>query len=273
MWLLMVGSVLAAPVCPASAAQFSRVLDSAEQAFAQMDPGALTAALADAEAELGCTEGPLPPVAAARLHRVQALAHFVAGDEVEARRALYAARVLDPAGGYPASVIAADHPLHALEPAPSSQPPPFVTVAPPPSGTAAFDGHPGLQRPADRPTVYQVTGPKGATLYGAYVASDAALPTLPRLDETKAAGRTTARATGTARTSLPLAIVGAAGLLGAGVTYGLAGVSHARFEDPDTARADVPGLYERTNTLVYTSVGLTAVGVAGGATALLVGKW
>jgi hypothetical protein len=269
MWLLIVGSVFAAPVCPASAAEFSSALEDAEKAFARMDPLALTASLSDAEAELACTEGPLPPVAAARLHRVKALAHFVAGNEVEARRALYAARVLDPAGGYPASVVAADHPIHALEPAPSAQPAPFVAVPAPASGTVSFDGHPGLQRPADRPTVYQITGPRGATLQGAYVVSDAALPPFPTA-ALPTATRTVAR---TPHTSVPLAIAGAVGLLGAGVTYGLAGASHARFEDPSTDLAAVPGLYRRTNTLVYTSVGLTAVGVAGGATALLVGKW
>jgi hypothetical protein len=259
---LLVGVALAAPVCPASITEFTAAVDDAERSFVEMNAAAVNNSLDDAIAELSCTQSVVPPALAARLHRAMALRAFITGDEAGARRALYAAKVLDPAGDFSDTVVPPDHPLRALLPGAILGTPASVPAAAPASGTVYFDGRAGLARPSDRPAVFQLVDPRGDVRQGTWLSAEAPLPTY-------AVVTTAVRK----RTSLPLAIAGGAALLAGGVTYGIAGATHARFEDLSTPRAELEGLSKQTNTLVFTSAALGALGLAGGVTAVIVGEW
>lgn len=265
MFLLLAASVLAAPVCPASVAEVTAAVADAEQAFVRLDRTGLDRSLADAAAELACMTSPIPPTLAARLHRAKALAAFVAGDEPGARRALYAARVVDPVGDYPSGLLPADHPLRGLLVNAVLGTPASAPIPAPAQGSVWFDGRISLSRPSDRPTVFQRTGPKGEVVDGAWLSPDEALPTF---DLAKSEAAT--KAVGP---SVFLASGAGAALVASGVTYGLAAVANARFRDPATPDEDIPGIYQTNNTLVYTSVGLGALAVAGGVGAVVVGRW
>lgn len=258
-------AVAAAAPCPATTATVTAAVADAERAFADLDATGLGASLDAAVEGLACTDAPVPPVLAARLHRAQALRAFVAGDEAAARRALYAARVLDPVGDYPVGVVPADHPLRGLMANAVFGALPSVTVPAPPAGTVHFDGRATLERPSDRPTVYQLAGPSGVTA-GGWLAPETAFPAW----STPAAAPVAPKP---AKTSWILAGAGVASLVAGGITYGLAGASNAAFWDPATPDAEVPALYERTNTLVYLSAGLAGVGLAGGVGAVVAGQW
>ncbi len=272
MLLLLANIALAAPTCPASPAEFGAAIDDAESAFGSMDPVGLRRSMTDAEGEIACFVGPVAPVLAARLHRAEALRAFVDGDEAAARRALLAARVLDPTGEFSTRVVPADHPIRKLDPGVPTVAPASVQVPAPGSGTTYFDGHATLARPADRPTVYQFVDPRGKTIQGDYLRPELATPAYPAGMAVVAAPVLT-KPVKTRRTSVPLAVIGGALLVGAGVSYALAGASNAQFQDPETPKAEIEGLYGQTNALVYTTVGLGAVGLGTGLTALIVAKW
>lgn len=275
MWFFAVAVAQAQPTCPATVAEFSAAIDDAENAFASLDLAGLRASAADARGEIGCLPGAIPPILAARLHRVEALRAFADADEAGARRALLAARVLDPTGELPARVVPADHPIRKLDPGAQSQLPASVVVSAPTAGRVVFDGSVRLDRPSDRPTVLQLVDNRGAVTLGAYLWPEAPMPPYP-ISVATAPSASTSTATVKPRSgsiSVPLAIVGGVGLAAAGVTYALAGGSHAEFVDPTTPVAEIPALYETTNTLVYASIACAAVGVGTGATAVIVGQW
>ena len=221
---------------------------------------------------------PIPPILAARLHRAVALRAFVSGDQAGARRALLAARVLDPTGEYPTSVIPADHPLRALDPGVPAVAPATNTVATPPAGQVYFDGHSRLDRPSDRPTAYQLIGQRGDTLTGAYLLPEEPMPAYPAgLSVAKtnvSTGATVPLATGKkSHISVPLAIIGGLGFVGAGVTYALAGDSNSQFYQDGKSEDEIRQLYDQTNTLVYISAACATVGVGTGVSAMIVGQW
>lgn len=262
MFLLMIGAALAAPVCPATLTEFTAAVDEAEHAFVEMNASGVTNALDDAIAELSCTESVVPPALAARLHRAMALRAFISGDEAGSRRALYAAKVLDPAGDYPDTVVPPDHPLRVLLPGAILGTPASVPVPAPATGSVHFDGRVSLARPSDRPALFQLTDARGTVKQGSWLSAEAPMPKY-----------TTMTTEARKRTSVPLAIAGGAALLAGGVTYGVAGVTFARHGDPATPLEEREGLYKTTNTLVFTSAALGALGLAGGITAVVVGEW
>ncbi len=271
MWFFAIAVAHAQPTCPASVAEFAAAIDDAETAFASLDLAGLRSSVDDATGELGCLPGAIPPILAARLHRVEALRAFADADEGAARRALLAARVLDPTGELPARVVPADHPIRKLDPGPQSHAPASVEVPPPIAGRVLFDGSARLDRPSDRPTVLQLVDNRGAVTLGAYLWPDAAMP--PYSVAVAATSSTASVKPKAGHASLPLAIIGGVGLAAAGVTYALAGGSHAEFVDSTTPVSEIPALYEATNTLVYASIACAAVGVGTGATAVIVGQW
>lgn len=272
MLLLTVSLSLAAPTCPATPAELTAAVDDAEKAFASMDVTGLRSGVDDAVLEVACLSSVLPPVTAARLHRGVALRAFVTGDETGARRALLAARVLDPTGEYPTSVIPADHPLRKLDPGVPAVAPATISVTPPPAGLVYFDGHNRFDRPSDRPTAYQLIGSRGDSLAGAYLLPEDPMPAYP-VSAVVATTTTTAPVEKKSHISIPLAIIGGLGLAGAGVTYFLAGESNNAFYEAGKTEEEIRAAYDQTNTMVYTSAALATIGVGTGVTAVVVGKW
>jgi hypothetical protein len=279
MLLLLTTLAHAAPVCPATATELDATAAEAESAFAQMDAAALAGALSDALAEVACMREPIPPVVAARVHRARALAAFVDGNDTEARRALYAAHVLDPAGDLPASAAPPDHPIRELLPRATTSPSTATVPAPSSGYTVYFDGSATLSRPSDRPTVFQLGNARGEVVQGQYLPPEAVMPPYARgtaeVSGVSAArpDRAAERSAAPMRASLPLAVVGGTALVAGGVTYALATAARADFDDPTTPLDELDALRDRTNSLVHVSGGLAGLGVACGLSAVVVGRW
>lgn len=270
MLLLIASLALAAPTCPATPAELAAAVGDAEKAFASMDVTGLRSGVDDAVLEVACLSAVLPPITAARLHRGVALRAFVTGDETGARRALLAARVLDPTGEYPTSVIPADHPLRKLDPGAPAVAPATIAVTPPTAGLVYFDGHNRFDRPSDRPTAYQLIGSRGDSLAGAYLLPEDPMPAYPAPAVIATATTTVEKKS---HISIPLAIIGGLGLAGAGVTYALAGESKNAFYEEGKSEEEIRAAYDQTNTLVYASAACATIGVGTGITAVVVGKW
>lgn len=273
MLLLTVSLSLAAPSCPATPAELTAAVDDAEKAFASMDITGLRSGVDDAVLEVACLSAVLPPVTAAKLHRGVALRSFVTGDESGARRALLAARVLDPTGEYPVSVIPADHPLRKLDPGVPAVTPATIAVTPPSAGLVYFDGHNRFDRPSDRPTAYQLIGSRGDSLAGAYLLPEDPMPAYPVSAVVATTTTTATTVEKKSHLSIPLAIIGGLGLAGAGVTYALAGESNKTFYEAGKTEDEIRAAYDQTNTMVYTSAALATIGLGTGVTAVVVGKW
>ena len=277
MLIFFASLALATPTCPATSAELAAAIDDAEKAFAAMDVAGLRSGIDDAVLEVACLTAPIPPVLAARLHRTVALRAFLTTDESGARRALLAARVLDPTGEYPSTVIPSDHPLRKLDPGATSVTPATITVPPPPSGLVYFDGHNRFERPSDRPTAYQLIGSRGDTLSGAYLLPEEPMPAYPignaPVPVAESTTSTTTVAAKKSHLSVHLSIMAGLGLAAAGVTYALAGDSNTTFYEEGQTEDEIRAAYDQTNTFVYISAACAAAGVGTGVAALVVGEW
>lgn len=134
---------------------WSEALDGVETAFGRMDAAGFDAGMHRAALDLPCLGGPLPPVQAARWHRLVALRLYARGDEAGARLALAAARAADPYGVVPAALLPAGHEARAIE-LDAVGLDGVARARPPRRGDLVFDGQYGLARPTERPVVCQL---------------------------------------------------------------------------------------------------------------------
>lgn len=245
MWLALAGIAIS---CPADVAAVDAALAAADTAWDQLDRDLLGRAAADARALTACLSEPLPVATVARLHRVQAFAAFVAGDEARARAAVAAARAVDPEGAFPPALVPAGHPLRALfVDSPPAAPLPVPTPA---RGDVVVDGVPDVGRPPARATVVWVAdgvviGPS------AYLWPEDPLPGYPVLPAPPAAA--------SARSPRAGLLVGAgAGALTSVTLAVLAGTTEAAWRTT-TDLDEEARLYRRNHTLVGLSVGTGAV--------------
>lgn len=246
MLLLWIGLARAAEAdCPApvDTGDLERAVAEAEAAFASLEVEALKAATDRLHALLPCLVDPLTRQLAADVHRYLGVRAF--GDRDPAAPTYFAAaRAIDPDRRFPPSLVPAGNPLleawTAIDPATRT-----VEHAPPPAaGTLQFDARTTLERPTSWPTLFQRLDADGAVVETAYLLPADPLPAYPVAEPSPPRPP---RARG------PLL----AGAVAAGVTtaalYGLAGASHAAFEDPTTPRRDLGRLRDRTNGLVVAS--------------------
>lgn len=155
-------------------AAWSAGLDAAESAFAHLDAVAFDTGMHRAELDLPCLAEPLPPVQAARWHRLVALRLYGRGDEAGARLALAAARAADPFGVLPAALLPPGHAARALELAATGLDG-ATHARPPRRGALVFDGQYGLGRPTERPVVCQLVV-SGEVRSSTYLAPGQPLP-------------------------------------------------------------------------------------------------
>lgn len=233
-------------------ARWSVHLDQAEAAFSALDEAAFDKEMDVAAIELPCLSRPLRPDQAARYHRLIGLRLYVRDEEDAARAAFAAARAVEPMGALPSALLPPGHAARALADS-ATTPGRTESVLQPKDGALWFDGVPGTERPADRPTVIQLEL-EGAVATSRYLAPGDAMPTY----------QPAPLASPVVRRRLGLGVGIGLGV-GSAALYGLAAASAAQFEGSLPAdswdRGGAEQLAARTNRLVYASA---ATGVVGG---------
>lgn len=244
---------------PVDTTDLERAIAEAEHTFASLEVDAFKQATDRLRDLLPCLEDPLTRQLAADVHRWLGVRAF--GDrDPEASAAFAAARSIDPDHRFPPSMVPPGNPLLDAW-AEIDLGVRTVALAPPPAaGSLQFDARTTLERPVSWPTLFQRLDADGAVVETAWLRPDDPLPAYPVAPLLPPVALEPRRRT-------PL-LVGAvvAGVV-TGVTYGLAGASHAAFEDPSTPPRDLGPLRDRTNGLVIASV------VGGAATVGLGAAW
>ncbi len=272
--MILLLAALAHAACPVSPGAIEAALDAAQVAFRMMDRAGFQGATDTAREGLDCLAEPVSPAFAARVHRVNGLREFFAGNDAGARLAFGAARAIDPAYEFPESIVPAGHPVRTLYAEATSVSSVTVAAPPPAEGQVEFDGAPSPNRPSERPTLALLVRPDRSVAASAYL-----WPGDPLFPYTVAPS-TTSVATGSsggARTgpNWPLAIAaGATGLLAGGALVA-ANLSDAEFNGMPRGSAleDLEAAQAQTNGLQVAAAGLGVVGLGLGVGAVLAGNW
>ncbi|MCB9674911.1 MAG: hypothetical protein H6737_07325 [Alphaproteobacteria bacterium] len=235
-------------------------LQRASAAYEGLDLKAFEVGLDDARRAVPCLGWAVSPSVAAQLHRMEALAAFVASDGEQAKRAFGSARRIEPDFVFPDAWAPEGNPARNLydEASPDSA----VEAAPvPPSGAVRFDGRPTRDRPTEQPTVYQWLGAAGEVRTSRYLWPSDPLPAFPAPIEpprTKPKLRT------------PLLVAGGVGVLsGAGLLAGAA-ASRSAYDGANTTVDNVDARRSLTNGLVVCSGVTFALGVGAGVAGIAV---
>jgi hypothetical protein len=256
-WALEARAVHCAGAIPLS--DIDQALTEAESAYRDLDDTAFrdrTNTLAGLL--LPCVTTPVPPQLAARYQRVMALHLQAIGDEAGADGALRAAKARDPEYRFDDALLPPTSSLRlAYESAPTVQR--VHRVAPPRSGSLAFDGINGRLRPKDDPVLVQVLDANGVALETSYLGPGAPLPpyeAVPRMRRALLATSAVSFAFGIA-------------------TTGLAWTAHETLygdaSEPRTSDAILDADRARTNRLATIGMVGISVGIGAGAGALVVG--
>jgi hypothetical protein len=243
-----------------------------------MDLEAFDAARVDAVKVLDCLGETVTPADAAALHRMQALASFVARDDGGTLAAFRAATELQPGFELPMRIAPEGNPLRAqYELARGLPPSARARLDAPTDVTIYVDGARSATWPTERPTVLQGLGSSGAVDHNTWVGLGEGLPAWATAPEVvadvgdnavtkvkvKKEKRPREARERTPRTPL-LAVAGGLALTSAGL-YGYAWSQRATYLDDSTALDDLEKIRGRTNAAAATSaaVGGVALGVAG----------
>lgn len=97
--------------CSSTAADLRDAIAGAERAYATGVGSRFATAMGGVRAELACVTEPLAPADAARVHRVEALTAFAAGDHGRTVAWFAAARRIEPGWELPPELASGDHPL------------------------------------------------------------------------------------------------------------------------------------------------------------------
>ena len=208
----------AAAGCPASEADLTAAIDSAEAAWAGLDPMAFGVALGEARAAMGCLDGVLGSGQAARYHRLEGLNGFLFRDDRRAVDSFRAAVTADPGWDFSESLAPAGHPVRDLFDEARRTPPSPTTAMPLPAcGDLYVDGVRVEARALDRPAILQVSHVEtGALAWSGYLYRGDPTPDWPALPPVAAmtceAGRQADRAgTSSQRRVVTWALYGTAG--------------------------------------------------------------
>lgn len=268
-------AALAQPACSEveSAAQLQVELTRAETAFANLQVESFLETSDEVIFSLPCLGEALDQEAVARLHRLQGLRQYVAGESERAVLAFASARAADPSYVLPTWLVPEGHALRDLYGQFPLENAVFEPAPRPREGSLRFDGLERYERPQRWPTLVQVLDGAGLPVSTAYVFPGDALPAYPMVEpEPESAARVAQP-----RRAITLSLAGSAALAGvaSGLLYGAASAAAADFEadQPTWDRADLEGARRDTNTLVVASGATAALGVGLGATALLLVQW
>ncbi len=261
---------------PVTTAQLVGALERSEWAYGEADLNGFSDATQQLRYELPCLSEELPRNVAARVHRAFGLRGFVDRDPDVSTRSFAAARSIEPAYGFPTSMVPEGNPVLADYNAIPVESGEYRDVLTPADGYLVFDGRPGLARPVSWPSLVQFVSSEGEVTDTIYLWPDQALPVYEiaaqQPDSDPTGGGSTAG--GDAKlVSVPLLAV-AGGLAAASGALFLASRSvHGTYYDPDTAVDRLDGLRASHNALVWGARGASAGAVVVGAGAFVVVRW
>jgi hypothetical protein len=245
-----------------SVANLEERLRGAEEALAELDAEGFLARSDALVLALTCASEAIPPITAARVHRLQGLRLYIARDEEAAAAAFAAARTADPALSL-AGLIPEGHALHelyGLAPVDVAR----LAVPRPREGALRLDGAPTLERADHRPVLFQHLAEDGHVLETDWVPVDSPLPPYDALPLPPGAGGPVLPRHRAGRAMLGLGV----GLtVTAGALYGAAAASRSAFfrEHEDWGTAELEQAQRRTNTLTTVAAVFGGVGLGSGA--------
>lgn len=269
LWFL---SSVASAACPSSSVDVLLAVEHAEASFIALDLEAFRRTTDSLDVELSCLTDSLPREVIARVHRMEGLRAFVDGNQDKAVAAFASARAIQPNYRFPEAMVPRGHPVSQRydeqDPSDGGARP----LPPPADGSIQVDGRPASALPTTRPSVVQWHRADGSIPDSRYLwpggemfdyptASRTPLQTAPPVLDRPA------------RSSRPLAIASGVALVGAAGLYAVAATSRSQYFDDAATADDLDALRARTNNTFYGSVGLGAVGLGLGASAVVVGRW
>lgn len=283
--MMILLSAVARAACPSTSGDVFLIAERAEAAFQELDRDKFRIVTDLLVAEVACVREQLPRDLVARIHRIEGLRAFVDGDPNRAQAAFASARGIEPSYRFPEALVPLDHPVqqHYLVVDPHHAP--LAAVPPPADGRIEVDGRVGDGLPETRPAVVQWIRTDGSVPRSMYrwpgvalfeypsAPQSATAPTLPPPLAPSRAPRTREARTNPPPTSRPLAVASGVGLVAAGALLGVSASSRAAYFSPDATVGELDSLRARTNDLYWASVGVGAVGLGLGATALVVHRW
>ncbi len=223
------------------------------------DMTAFAKGLDDARASLRCVATPLPPATAARFHRMEGLAAYVARDSDRTAKSFAAARALDPDYTFPTEMVPAQNPLRVAYDGSVAGTATVVAPAPKPPYILWIDGTQTRALPETRAAVVQVQKGDGAVVDSSWVLPGQRLPDYPRAS---------------AGSRVPVLIGAGVLAAGAGTLWALgAGARTSTFEAVPLTTEERAGRQDLANTLGYATIGVGAAAVLTGAGAFVFGRW
>lgn len=251
-------TALAAGPCaaPSALGDLRFALDRAEAAWGSSE-AEFESAVGGLDGLILCLDAVVPPLDAARVHRVEGLAAFVRRDRASAELAFASARLLDPGFVFPEALIPAGNPVDTLYRAAAAPGTAAPLPAPKKGWRMHLDGSPAAARPDGRALVAQVVDPAGRIVGNDWTLPDEPLPAMP-----------------TWRDGLRgplLAVAGGLAAAGGGLwaTSAFTKDDPATFEDPDALDVAVG----RHAAMGGAAIGLGALGVGTAGAAMVVGRW
>jgi len=186
LWLALF-TVASAAECDAPVTEDAlvKVLDQAEEAFANLDDAGFQGKVVEASSlSLPCLAVVPSKPTVARFHRTMALHLYGVGEEAGAFAALASARRLDPEFSYAGGLLPEDHPLVVQYQSLSGETS-TGRIPEPRSGSVAFDGTAGRERPKGVPTVTQILDASGVPTWTGYVGAGEPLPAYRAIPRTR----------------------------------------------------------------------------------------
>jgi hypothetical protein len=258
-------------------AELLMAADRADEAFIRMDEPGFLGARDDVIERTACLGEPIARVVAARVHRVQALAAFVDGQERRVAPALAGLVSAEPGHQLPLDLVPDGHRVRAQLPSATLliQDPTTVPAATLPSGWFEVDGMHAQEFPRNRAAIVQRFDGAGAvveTRYlwpgedpGAWAAGSDPVPAA-----LTATTQAAARPAGNARTGRHVALGAAtlASLVATGALFALAAENRSAFDAGGTPE-ELVAMQARSVPLTWGWVGAAAGGVALGALTVL----
>jgi hypothetical protein len=256
---------------PSHAAELDAKVSAAERAYADLDVTAFRSSLDEATLIVGCLDDVVPSTTAAHYLRMMGVRYFVDREEARADQAFAEARRLDPAYTFPDALIPPGHALRTHYTALDAASVASSRIPAPKSGKVLVDGTAAENRPG-LPVIVQVTDAAGVVTQSRYVVPGDPLPPYEAVALPPAPTEITRRPP---NPGVPFVIGAGAAAVASGVLYGVALDARHQFEAPVEGRTydDLVGLQSRANGLVYASAGAGALAIAGGVTAVFVGRW
>lgn len=269
MLLILLASAGFAADCaePASSTDLTSSIADAQATIAKLDIEAFKAATDRLDALLPCLDDPVTRNVAAEVHRFKGIRAFADRDLDTATVMFRAGRALEPGYVMPDDLIPPGNPIRqAYEDVDYGEPDYDLLPTPASGGYVQLDGRTTNQRPRTWATLYQRFDGKGALVETAYLVPDAPVPQYP-----VQVGEVTVEIPyddPVFEDTKPVALLGAAVAAGltTGILYGMAGLEHAKFDNPSTPTELLEPAADRANALTIASAitGTATVGLGVG---------